>query len=532
MENGNKKSLISSIIFCAVLFLQSGCTSEIEIENIGNGKSEVHDVRPPFTIRATVSSFTGLEVTDKSSTPNPSSRAGEEGYTTVFNPGDAIGIFALRNFETPNVATIDGVYNLKLVYTKAADGTGSWAPAIGDTHALYSYDDNLAYVAYYPYRDGITIKQDNKAEILKDLANNAKLQPAADQSTPAAYTGSDLMAAVARPTLDPANANKKVLTLKFEHLHALLVVKTFTVLNNYTPPSGATFEYLPGVPEKTAYDVIVNGVKALRTDDGIFRAILKANTTGQVVPAGSYRVEGEKTVIYTGTTIATGKLTGGKYYTQRVGVSRYPDVSTPRALRVGDYFCSNGKILPGEISFSENLIDCIGLVFKAGRFAADDSEYVNGNGEVMTTINGYAVALKDANNGVAIKWGNKKFALDSNRDGSGPYGYFNGFMITQLLKADGIGNYPAANTCVNYSPAADAIKTSGWFFPAGGQMLELRNTRGELIKKTVFTNYNSGRYWQSVQNGSGDAWSVGLTNGNTTQSFISSAYYVRPIVAF
>ena len=65
MENGNKKSLISSIIFCVVLFLQSGCTSEIEIENIGNGKSEVHDVRPPFTIRATVSSFTGLEVTDK-----------------------------------------------------------------------------------------------------------------------------------------------------------------------------------------------------------------------------------------------------------------------------------------------------------------------------------------------------------------------------------------------------------------------------------------------------------------------------------
>ena len=74
MENGNKKSLISSIIFCVVLFLQSGCTSEIEIENIGNGKSEVHDVRPPFTIRATVSSFTGLEVTDKLSIGNPSTR--------------------------------------------------------------------------------------------------------------------------------------------------------------------------------------------------------------------------------------------------------------------------------------------------------------------------------------------------------------------------------------------------------------------------------------------------------------------------
>ena len=205
------------------------------------------------------------------------------------------------------------------------------------------------------------------------------------------------------------------------------------------------------------------------------------------------------------------------------------DGSITRALQVGDYFCSDGKIIPGETSIIKGTY--IGLVFKVGRFTADDSEYVNGNGEPMTNINGYTVALKDANNGAAIKWGNKKFALDSNRNGSSPYGYFNGFKITQLLKADGIGNYPAANACISYSPAADA-KTSGWFFPAGGQMLELRNTRGELIKKTVFTNYNSGRYWQSVQNGSGDSWSVGLTNGNTTQSYISTPYYVRPIAAF
>lgn len=86
MENGNKKSLISSIIFCAVLFLQSGCTSEIEIENIGNGKSEVHDVRPPFTIRATVSSFTGLEVTDKLSIGNPATRT-EKMVTPLCSPG-------------------------------------------------------------------------------------------------------------------------------------------------------------------------------------------------------------------------------------------------------------------------------------------------------------------------------------------------------------------------------------------------------------------------------------------------------------
>lgn len=174
------KTFLSNICLYTFLILGGGCTDEAGMENIGNT-----DRRIPLTISATVSRYTAIDKKNTSVTRTPI----ENDYTTEFSDGDAIGIFALRNFETPNVATIDGVYNLKLVYTKAADGTGSWAPATGDTHALYSYDDNLAYVAYYPYRNGITIKQDNKAEILKDLANNAKLQPAADQSTSAAYTG-------------------------------------------------------------------------------------------------------------------------------------------------------------------------------------------------------------------------------------------------------------------------------------------------------------------------------------------------------
>ena len=521
----NKHSFISGFLGAALLIASGcvlgGCTEIADepqgIDDAGNGT--------PLTIRATASGFVSCVQGDTPATRTPT----ENGYTTEFNDGDAIGIFALKEYATPDVTPVDGVYNLKLVYTKAADGSGSWAPASGDTHVLYNYDDDLVYVAYYPYREGITIKQDIETEIFKDLAANAKLQPAADQSTPAAYTGSDLMAAVASPTVDPANANKKVLTLKFEHLHALLVLKPMGLVN-CVPPAGASFEYAGGVLrlDVTAKDATINGIKALRMDDGTFRAIVPS-PAGDFVPAGSYLTKGDKTILYTGTSLTAGKLAAGKYYTQQVETAVYTDGSITRALQVGDYFCSDGKIIPGETSIIKRTY--IGLVFKVGRFTADDSEYVNGNGEPMTNINGYTVALKDANNGAVIKWGNKKFALDSNRNGSSPYGYFNGFKITQLLKADGIGNYPAANACISYSPAADA-KTSGWFFPAGGQMLELRNTRVELIKKTVFTNYNSGRYWQSVQNGSGDSWSVGLVSTSTAQSYISTPYYVRPIAAF
>lgn len=175
----NKHSFISGFLGAALLIASScalgGCTEIADepqgIDDAGNGT--------PLTIRATASGFVSCVQGDTPATRTPT----ENGYTTEFNDGDAIGIFALKEYATPDVTPVDGVYNLKLVYTKAADGSGSWAPASGDTHVLYSYDD-LVYVAYYPYREGITIKQDIETEIFKDLAANAKLQPAADQSTP------------------------------------------------------------------------------------------------------------------------------------------------------------------------------------------------------------------------------------------------------------------------------------------------------------------------------------------------------------
>ena len=166
------KTLLANLCLCAFLILGSGCTQEAGMENIGNTVGHVS-----LTIRATVGAYTIIGEENAPSTRIPA----KDGFTTEFSDGDAIGIFALKNFEEPSVATIDDVYNLKLIYTKATDGTGSWTPAAEDTHVLYSYDDDLTYVAYYPYREGITIKQDLTYKIFEDLANNAKLQPAADK---------------------------------------------------------------------------------------------------------------------------------------------------------------------------------------------------------------------------------------------------------------------------------------------------------------------------------------------------------------
>lgn len=85
------KTFLSNICLYTFLILGGGCTDEAGMENIGNT-----DRRIPLTISVTVSSYTAIDKKNTSVTRTPI----ENGYTTEFSDSDAIGIFALRNFET------------------------------------------------------------------------------------------------------------------------------------------------------------------------------------------------------------------------------------------------------------------------------------------------------------------------------------------------------------------------------------------------------------------------------------------------
>ena len=89
--------------------------------------------------------------------------------------------------------------------------------------------------------------------------------------------------------------------------------------------------------------------------DGTFRAIVKT-ASADIVPTGNYKTTGDKTVLYTGASLAAATFTAGKYYTQQVNMLESPDESVIRPLQEGDFFCSNGKISPYEAnSFSSPL---------------------------------------------------------------------------------------------------------------------------------------------------------------------------------
>lgn len=444
-------------------------------------------------------SILSIEVSDEPfiSTERSFTRASENLYQTKFVNADQIGITIIKDGKI-----VDGVNNICYTYNAT---TAKWEAATGSP-SLYNYQD-ATYLAYYPYDAAMSDKMSEQAII-------DAFTPQTDQSTYANYTKSDLMTGTG--TVSVSNG-KPVLTFQLAHRMSLLVICPRG--QHYRTSDGYDF-YAP--PKDITTLEVGSTTSVYQPGDCTLRAIVPPGTVDVTI---NYTTTEDVVLQYTGTVPAT----AGKF-SKMLLTPISP--ALPYSISVGDYFFFDGGLLPTTVALAEvNKKNCIGLVFKVGRFSADDSNYINGKGEAMSTINGYAVALKDANNGAKAQWGTKTFVLDSNRNESTPYEKFDGFKITQLLKADGISNYPAANACISYMPAA-GTGTSGWFFPAGGQMVELRNTRATLKTKNIFTDYNSERYWQSVQNVSGDSWSVGLINTSTASSYKTTPYYVRAILAF
>lgn len=491
--------LISSV--CAL----GGCTNEIEPEG-----SKPAGRRIPLTVRATASAFVPTEQDGAPTTRIPT----EDGFATEFEDGDAIGIFALAEFETPYVATVDDVYNLKLVYTKAADGTVSWTPE-DDTKALYSYDDDLTYIAYYPYRDGVTIKQDNKTEIFKKLAND--LPPAADQSTPEAYTGSDLMAAFAKPTADPTDANKKVLTLSFEHLHALLVLKPSEGYLHYVSPGGFEYrdeagKYLGSFP----LEATINNVNARPMDDGSFRVIIPVPVSA-CTPSGTYRLTDGKSFRFAGPQLATGTLTAGKCYTMKTNSQLGTLV---RGVQAGDYFYRDGKLLNRDASVIPDPTNCVGIVVMGG--SGSDANY--GGNCVDNTVHGHAISVYDV---AACKWG-----PDGNigTNTSDSWNDWRGYQITQRMKEEGDANhggfspsnYAAAYYCLNYGNTdrgrLTTNKTSGWYLPSEGYMYQWAILSWEAINGSL-TRLVSAGYGQNIA-GNSYYWDASTGNSDTTARIV------------
>lgn len=129
----------------------------------------------------------------------PSTRASTDvAFNTVFEDGDEIGVFAMKEGTTDAIAQ-----NVKLVRI-----SGNWTAATDADKIYYPLDGSkLDFYAYYPYQGDYNTTIDGLS-----------FEVQTDQSTASGYSKSDLLTATV------LSQNFNLITLSFNHLMAMVQV--------------------------------------------------------------------------------------------------------------------------------------------------------------------------------------------------------------------------------------------------------------------------------------------------------------------
>lgn len=547
----NIKQFFISVCLCVVLLTAGSCTNENEIAD--NNNSLV-----TLTVRAAIGNFKAQQ-SPFSSTRTPT----ENGSKTEFSDGDAVGIFAVKND-----AIVDNIENTKLIYNTTSN---SWEPE--DANAILYYYEGVKYIAYYPYKSGISITPtQTTAEIVSSLAANPALQPTADQSATdgSSYTGSDLMTASGE-VVATSNPVKRELSLHFEHQFVLLVVKPMAG-TKYIAPVGADYichpEAIAYVTDQDAEGLRVNGVTARKMSDGSFRAIVKSTTGGTPSMQGSY-VEGTGKTINFESNISTTGLEAGKYYTLQVN---YVNATQEHALEIYDYYYSDGSIWPGGITDSDapapKVDGCAGVIFRIGIPTSQGDPFLSTDYPACT--HGLVVGLKNSNN---MRWminssvSCNPWTNDTDSCTISPVdirntGNYQGYANTKVLKAynvDHVSKVPNSKVqAVSYlddTPYNAIIcpNSSGWYVPSiaelkymywgdgassgtgGKDKLNTQMNKLNQALSNTADNVGSGTVWSSSESGASYDVAVMHNNGtseNRNKNHASNNYQTRPILAF
>ena len=449
-------------------------------------------------------------------------RAVENGSTTEFTAGYECGLTMVRSGNV--------VYeNVKLTATAGTDGTLTWQPEEGRT--LIGGYSNETYFLYYPYQQDMAGKisassTSNDTGFFKTLISG--WQPAADQSTYAKYTASDLMTAKCSTTEKTAD-DKLLLTFFMTHRMALAVIDVPKTVYRFTNTDKSISDYVVDPVDYTGSDV-----KPWRCGaDGTYRCIMKPASSTAVNIIGVYD-EGNKEFM-----AALSNIAAGNY--KRYVVDGAPVVTKEHSLQPGDYYLTDGHLLSKDaVLTDEEKEKVIGIVFYAGHHSDDDSGYYYYSGIALTKCHGYVVASRDATDDMCM-WG----ALQSSYSGKREW---NGYRLTQsiITCAGGMNNlngtalagYPAtyyAAVAYEESNKAPANNSSGWFLPARMQLSTINKNNYVLFvnRKAEITPLAKSVYYWSSSEAQSDKVSVYITSSvNSAAMSKTSVAKVRSVLAF
>ena len=570
------KYLFTYLFASVVLSAISGCTDGEGI--ITDAENSGYSDRVPLTVTATATDFT-ISGDDGAS----QTRASESGMSISFQAGDAIGIFAVKGG-----AIVNGINNIRLSYAEVGGGGGSWNPSAGT--ALY-YKDGVDYIAYSPYKDGVTINPAQTVEeITASLAGNSLLQPIGNQATETNYHASDLMIATGSAQ-NNSGTGQKTLTLEFKHQFALLVLNAWKYAPKYKVPAGAA-EYKDlayharssQLPDADVNIVYLNGKFARKMSDGVYRVIV-APTAAVSTLNGYYTRQGGygRKISYKGASISAG-FEAGKAYSLTVSIDTPVATNGERAPEVGDFYYSDGTIWPSGSGDPDPLVEgCIGIIYKLGFDPTNETDgdlilrkdypycthgLVMGLGSPKYPTESFRWASKLprlADNSYAMwQWMSDRKRNDSIRiDFS--LNCYQGYGSTKALRAysksswiineadpsgqyhlwliDAMDHYGPGDGSNEYEGWVSASKSSPWYIPSKTELVLaglVKSTIETQILKLLHCGANaekvrqfSGAYWTVTIYDEGDStvWTVDGTSIGPSD-ITASDYPIRPILAF
>jgi len=243
-------------------------------------------------------------------------RATENGYTTRFSNGDAIGIFAVRG-ET----VVEDIKNRKFTLTD-----GYWELTDGGDPIEYkgSQFQRMTFYAYYPYNANVTFDP-TKVDPFETYVNNWKIGSEQNEGN---YTQYDLMTSTGSVQGDRL---KGQIAFTMQHRMALAVVKMPSLTYSFT--NGGIDDYLLPL---SAGSFTVNNTQATpyyQESTDTYRFLVNPNK--------EFSIKGTYTGVSEMEYEAKGTLEGGtaKMYT----IEDKSKIN--HTLQVGDYFCADGKIV-------------------------------------------------------------------------------------------------------------------------------------------------------------------------------------------
>lgn len=506
-----KRQIITQIqAAVALLLLVAACSDDATDtwQDAGNGS--------PLTIQVCSDGF--------SSSDGCPTRAADIGYTTVFQDGDRLGIVAEQQDGSKQ--------NLCATYNGA---TQAW-------EGIY-YDSKVkTYIsAYFPYQEGLTDKLDGISDADGVLsALKTLMPPLADQSSLAAYRASDLLTG----TCTLHTEGGKSLKVTLSHAYSLLLLRAGT---EYSTPDGS-FAY-----RTPLRDVQVNVDNAVCTPFASAEGYrLIVDKSGSPSVAWFYTLPDGKTYKVAG----SASLTEGTYHL-------YKNV-TPggnRALAVGDFYYSDGGIVPGDTPAPPGE-GCIGVVFWVGDKAFQDDPLLKRNYPGCT--HGLVAALQDAGQTL---WSSECENITNNwLSGQGDtYG------ISSLKEKENMQGYANTKALEGYNASGRATgsnsgktvlpigliqsyagvhpapaSSSGWYFPSVKELKFMcwgQNASGgtegkkkldeQFRKITGASSLQSYDYWSSTERAYDWAWGVDFGNGSVSNGTkYYDSYWVRAVLAF